>query len=533
MKILRWLVLSILLIFSLIITAGADSKTELTNVAMSRPVTAASEVSDWGGKSNINDDDINTFWFGSEGDGTAEKNRWIQIDLLRLYKIEKIELFDRPSYDNTDGYNNGRLFLDILASNTADFSSYVKIGEVGGADTFPKFGKFTIELPEPTAYRYIRIKKQNIDHEFILAEIKIYANQTVTEVAKGKPATASSSYADGYLPPKANNGTNIDPGDCWLTFTAGDYHYWQVDLGREYPIGMIELEARNVGNDADDDSVRRDIIIYGSLSDEAPNKSSAVMGSGFIQLTSPITTASFPPQKEGYYKGITIDSTPVRYLTYKKTTSTNATIGQFRAFVINPEVIDVAVTGNVIKFDFSDEMDENSLNENTIKLLCNNEELSYNIVNKMANSYEIELSEQVFGERIEAVVKTGVTNRGNVNIAEEYIKSFTARDEIEIISSGFEASALTGSNVKISVKAKNNNMADSADIIVVLALYNNENTMVDVISKKAEIGIGDEEDINAELSLTDYEDLTGYRAVAYFWNNYIYTKTLSENKLCQ
>ena len=491
-----------------------DVKKELVNVATGKPVTARSEATGWGAKENINDGNLDSFWFGSEGQGgDPEKIRWIQLDLLKRYNIEKIELFDRSDYVDNADYNNARLFLDILGSNDENFNTFTKIGEVGEADAFPKFGKFTLNIEPNNAYRYIRVAKQNIHYDYILAEINIFASQTLVEVATGKPAIASSSF-DSFLPSKANNGTNIDGGDCWITFnegaSLGEYHHWQVDLGKEYPIGLIEIEDR-VGNG--DDSTRRAIIVYGSNTAGTPDPTIEIIGSEFTPLTGHITESY--PAYPGFYQGNTISTLPMRYLTYRKTYPSNAMLGSFRAYVVSPVIATVKKAGAVVTVEFSDEMDLATLTSDKFTLKANdNTIVPQTNIEKTSYTYSFTIPSAYYADSYKLTVSDGILSSNNLELA--YEAEYDISGVTMIIDFDFSGNTALEQNstagARVTIK---NDSFEEKSILFVTALYE-DGLLREVSADEEIIPSGGQASLSAEVETKTYT-VSDLELKAFIW----------------
>ena len=501
--------------------AGNPHKTELVNVAQFKPITVSSRTTQGG---NLLDDDITTAWNGSRS--TAIKQS-LEIDMLRRYNIEKIEIYD--SVNNTLTANCS--FFRIIASNFSDFLSYDILGEVQVYDSniFPLKGKLEVVLPLKKSYRYVRVEKLD-NTAFTLAEIKIFAKQTMTEVSRNKPAIASSSYSASYNPQKANNGTNTSSSDCWISGVNSDYHYWQVDLEAAYPIGTIEIEDRK---DNSDSSTRNSISVYGSnqpIQDSA--KTTSGLSSGYTQLTRLANPTvyngyyPFPAQNLGYYQATTNDTTPYRYIIYKKTYANNGAIGGFRAFVINPIINEITAMGNYITLEFSDEMDISTLNNSTIKLYKGETEIPYSFSEKNSYSCEILVPTMEYEQEYELFLD-GVKNEKGVYTIPDYSKAFTSvSGRPEFKSEDNISSFLNGSTVNFKVDVTNHNFTNSLNTNLILCLYNG-NRLEKIAIDTKNIPVGSAALLSADLEIPDI-DLDGYSVKSFLWQDFGSLSPISE-----
>lgn len=361
------------------------TKRVLVNVAQYKPVNAGSVHHDFplanlvDGRRQDPSIVIPESYEGTEATGYADD--WFAIDLLRRYRVERIELYDR--YQVQD--EGGRQFFHILGANSADFSDAVVLGGMGAQDDsiFPDDGPFVIDLNGMRAFRYIRLQRTG-DGYYGYSELKVFARQTVTEVSRGMPAEASySTVAGGYTygPERAVNGTNTDPSDAWVAEgELQNYHFLTVDLGSAQHIGMIELEDRV---DNANVSTRQANAIYGSNSKAEPEtltqEKYATEEMGYHKLTEigefwqyiggeSGAEFTFPKLADGVYREVCDDRQAYRYITFKKTYQLSAVLGQIRAYVVHPEVVSVTRDSQYLYVGFSDEMDFSTFGADSVLL---------------------------------------------------------------------------------------------------------------------------------------------------------------------
>ncbi|MBY0513965.1 MAG: discoidin domain-containing protein, partial [Gemmataceae bacterium] len=106
----------------------------------------------------------------------------------------------------------------------------------------------TVQAGTAVKGRYVRIELPGKQRTLTLAEVEVYADGK--NVARGKKATQSST-AHGGTADKAvdgnKSGTYADGGQTH-TQEGTDDPWWEVDLGREFPIEKIAVFNRTDGN---------------------------------------------------------------------------------------------------------------------------------------------------------------------------------------------------------------------------------------------------------------------------------------------
>jgi len=193
---------------------------------------------------------------------------YIQADLGKAYKLTKFK------YTKTNlevGKN-----LTVTASNDPGFKNKVTIGNI--ADAAKTQTEASCLLDAVNAYRYIRIEKNNITHDFLPTSMRIYAMPEIS-------AVGASSYEEGY---NAQNVFDSDISTYWQSKSETSSvekkyseKYFQVDLGEEKKISAVELSAR-----ADsDDSERTDFEI---------RLSNSPVFSNYVKVPCVITNEIYP-----------------------------------------------------------------------------------------------------------------------------------------------------------------------------------------------------------------------------------------------
>jgi len=298
---------------------------------------------------------------------SKEINTWYIIDLGRQYKITGAELYSITGVnDDVSSVVRYMSNVEIQLSNTIDFAEYETIMDIDDATT-DNFPSTSSSLAVPKYYRYVRLWKNKIT-EHGWSEVKIFADINLTEVSRGKTATASKSD-HGTLPSVTVDG--VESG-AWLVETdVPSPKYLSVDLGEELPVSWVEMAARVTSTD--NVATRFVWDIYGS--DEAPTTETVQSGTKLIPSviqgnSSGIVNELFPRQSEGclsmpIYQSVYGEK--FRHITYYKQ-SGNTALSEVRAFVTAPEMSGAYITEDGIAIEFSEAMNPASLNKGSIKL---------------------------------------------------------------------------------------------------------------------------------------------------------------------
>jgi len=504
------------------------SKRVLINVAENKPVTSNQTEDSNYPFSNLVDGRKTSFIIPASGMNSAKTE--ITVDLQRKYKIEKIELHSR--YDGAADFL-GRQYFELIGANKEDFSDGVVLDYMNeqNDDLFPSSGCFESVQNGKDAYRYVKLKRTGGGY-YGYSELKVFAYQTVTEVSKNKTVTTSpGSYTSGD---KAVNGTNNNENDGWINDKASEYNYLSIDLGESLPIGMIEMEGRNITTE--NPATRQNIAVYGSNSaDNLTNLTSLSKLSeddGYEQLLYVGSMSGgyylydeFPYGKypESYCASVD-ESDLYRFITFRNTTLHASAFGEVRAYVVNPEVLSVTCDEDYLYVNFSDEM---NTSEDGISLTKRSDGTVYAGSFEDAYTYVIDISEKDKSAAYDLAVSANVQNAKGVKLAEEYILSL---NNLSPVSSGeitFHGSTDgSGSEVDnfygltdVSVKANAiNNGKSAAKVTAYIALYSNANRLLSLSLNEIELASGESADVIASLSLPDdIED--GMYLKAFIWNS--------------
>jgi hypothetical protein len=146
----------------------------------------------------------------------------------------------------------------------------------------------------------------------------------LVDLARNKPATASSQYNAVYAPSAANNGILVNAASGWAPTDNDQENWWQVDLGNPYRISKIELIARQY---SDQPWTRRNFEVRAANDPKMRNY--VVLGE---QGNNPFSYSG----TSGTWEAEVTDPTPYRYIRATKTLKDMACyafyIGQLRVW---------------------------------------------------------------------------------------------------------------------------------------------------------------------------------------------------------
>ena len=529
-----------LLILATYIVAVAEqypvSKTYLANVAENKPVTSSDPdthtLSDYM-INNINDGDRATFTLSEFGEERAGKESFT-IDLLRRYKVERIELFYRYDYDTP----SGRQYIDIIGANNEDFSDAVTLGSLTERDdsVFPHKGAFVVVTDGDSAYRYIRIQRTgNGDYQY--AEVKVWAKQTVTDVSRDleqdriiTDALSDDSHwvYDFAGPEKAFDGNTET---AWIE-DGNAYRYMCADLGERRHIGVIEMSARDftADNIQDDYWSRSYINIYGSNTadksesifdaDQAPDDEA--LSDKFVNLVrignmgnAIDGEVSFPAVyvpsgnemtfgKSGKFSTTIDDTNAYRYFTYKKRQPTGAALSTFALYEINPIINSVDLTAGMLTVNFSDEMDSETVNESSVYLVGPDGRLNVPVAKTDNYTFTVDISTADDNKSYTLCIERSVKNQKGVSLCEKFEREYPNFSALAVESVTLhESSDGSGKGIDnfhnldyVSVRAHTVNFsAENREVVLYVAQYSPEGSFLKASCARSVIAGGGNADI--------------------------------------
>lgn len=505
-------------------------KTVYTNVAQNKPFYTSDTDTDASNAAYVIDGIANDkFWIPkSKRSDTTET--YYTIDLTREYKVDKIEVYDGGNSDSRHRTN-----LSVMGSHdNANWVTLDSIGNSEDSEKYPQNGRWDIYL-NGEHYRYIKVASgYNTTWLPYLREIKVFAEQTVTEVSRNRPATACGSYSETFAPSKANDGINLtSTNSTWVRNwgeASGHKCWWRVDLGSSYNIDYLEIEDRtNIENQ----KAFFEVVGTNSVStaDETFPEGvylagRPVTGVGASGTLHKLETTSFP--KGGMWQSSAKVGGAYRYIVWKSLlTGQSSGLAEFRAFTVNPEIYELNIGEGSAEVVFSDDMLEETLTPDTVKLFDENgNELRYTEYMANGNTYTINSSDVHSGQRYSVKAESGARNKKLVPVANlNNTKTAFAADDIAIEyfdtvsyvdSNGATLGKLfSGGSFEAKAEVKNNTN-EVKNVAVMTALYKN-NELIGTNIKSVQLAGGERNRINTVYDLP--EKITDeYTAKAFLWD---------------
>ncbi len=506
-------------------TTSSEYKTVYVNVAHNKPVTSSSDftVESYSypmfSLDKMVDGRITTCTLG-----TIPENGWIQVDLQRKYLIKELVITDRHDSDHAPMRTN----IEILASNTEDFFDCDTLDYIGNTEEskFLHQEKWRISLTDnENYYRYIRIKRNSSAYGGI-GELQVYAEQTVSKIALSADGASRETVSDGYTygANRAIDGLNSNSAQAWVADGSDIYHYIRFSVPENKHIGYIEMEDRYNNNNT---TTRQADLFYGS--DSYTDHENAISLSTFESCGEytllgslghygnyPETeTFPFPAYPGGMYTATFNDEAAYKYFTVKKDYPLSATIGEFRAYEVNPQIISAYLDKNTknLTISFTDEMDFTTVKENTFVLSNENEHITLSGIEKDSYTYILDASTLQSESEYTLTVSKDIKNKKAAGLACDFVKEGVSlkpysAGKIEISNAdnpNEELNLYNCENIKLSVNVRNNNTYDK-DLSLIYAQYNYADTLKTVYVKTQTVKSDSSADITATYSLSFEED---------------------------
>ncbi|MBW7453100.1 discoidin domain-containing protein, partial [Paenibacillus sepulcri] len=155
----------------LYISAAGQIKPAFVNIAKNKQSYSTGTIAgpNFGSEKAL-DGNIQTLWT-TAGTGTLTADL---SDLYHLFKIQRIEVVTRQDTDQQSPRRN----FELQASNRKDFATYTVLGSQNEL-TLPYRSTWTVNLPEPQSFQYIRFSKP-IDYAAV-AELRVIAEYDTGE----------------------------------------------------------------------------------------------------------------------------------------------------------------------------------------------------------------------------------------------------------------------------------------------------------------------------------------------------------------
>ena len=507
--------------------------------------------------SHLVDGERGTFMMSECGPAEAA-SEVLTVDLLRRCKIELVELYDRYDVD----YPDGRQYIEIVAANNADLSDAVVLGSLGAQDDtlFPHGGKLAFELDGENAYRYVALKRTG-GGDYMYGEFRVWAKQTVTDIARG--ITADNIISDaleefnkywiypGMEPDKMFDGSS---SSAWVE-DGNAYRFMRVDLGREYNIGMIEMTGRDYSGSGsiDNEWARKYINMYVTNNDSTENSAfdttvkpdeAELEALGFkriiklgaattIDCENPFPAYFVPAGSEetygnpGYFQATVDDTMSARYLVYKTTLEAGTGLSSLRVYVVHPEVVSSEINLDTVTVNFTDEMDTSTFNEDNIKVYVNDVEKTPVIYYDDDYTLKLQLDKIYFDATIKVVLSNNILNQKNVGLLNTQTLTIIAPPAIEIKDFAFTADELAqgeaidylrGTPVAgVRANLKNHMPEGEEKAVMFVMAFDENNTLIGIDECTNTIAAGDEVPFACGL---DFNGETPARVTAFIWRDY-------------
>lgn len=504
-------------------------KTVYTNVAQNKPFYTS-------------DTDTETSQAAYASDGVANEKFWIPkskrsdttetyytVDLTREYKIDKIEVYDGGADDTRH-----RKKISVMGSHdNKSWTVLDSIGENGDSEKYSQNGRWDI-TPGGEHYRYIKVASgYNTTWVPYIREIKVFANETVTEVSRNKPASACGSYSEMFAPSKANDGINLtSTNSTWARSwreDSGHKCWWRVDLGSNYNIDYFEIEDRvNIANQrnyfeilgtnngaSDDENFSDGVYLAGR----------PISGVGAAGTVHKLEAEQFPAG--GAWQSSAKPTDSYRYIVWKSLSAGQSSgLAEFRAFTVNPEIYEFNIKADSAEVVFSDEMLAETLGPDTIKIFDEvGNELSYTDYTADGNKYTIN-NIGLTGGKYTVKAENGARNKKLVPVAELNNTREAVSDadiEIEYFNTseyidgdGANLGKLFGGGIFEAKAELKNNEDDTKNVSVITALYKNDELFGTNI-ESVQLAGGERKRISSSFALP--EKITDeYTAKAFLWD---------------
>lgn len=476
---------------------------------------------------------------------------YLQVDLLRRYKLEKIELSDRYDADHADMRGG----LQLLGSNDESFSEYEILGELGAAPAadFPHQGCWEINLNGENAFRYLRISKTGGYAYGGFGELRAYASFNVFEVSRDKRATGNYWYEtcnyDWAAPQTVLDGTEGNMS-AWINYNTDGYNWLQVDLDGEYHIGYIEMTPRP--EDSGATNFYQAFDFYGSNhaleSEEEKNyvaKPGTTSGLSFLDEEHGYKTLSRVFTADRYIGGFDSEEFPLkpdkafmqsvdereafRYITYKHTWPLGSLMGSLKLCAVAPEVCGTKRDGNYIYISFTDEMDFGSEFDSSLISVKNSlgKEIPFSLEEESQDTVKL-YAELENGETYNVVISENVKNSYGTPMQSSSEFSFKMPPAIEVKDflytskkdgTGDIINSLSGA-AELGAKAviKNNTVSKNETAVIFMLVFDENGYLVSTAKSAAEVSPGEEKSLSAGIDLP--EDKNGISIKTFLWKDY-------------
>ncbi|MBE7040656.1 MAG: hypothetical protein E7400_01670 [Ruminococcaceae bacterium] len=279
---------------------------------------------------------------GAKADpSTSQANDWYMIDLGRRYEVSSVVV--HPAADKPAANYWGFV---IEGSNDETFANSVPLGEVKVNDANIDGSTAVTFNGDGGAYRYIRLRK-TANTYYLYSEIEVFANMTITDVARGK----ATEWGDAYSTLTGDKAVDGSTSTAWrLSGLTSSVTNLVVDLGAEYPVEMAQMYRASSYTD----KAYTKFNVYGySAAAGKPAKT----GTPANPTATLFTTAGLSASSQ-YFDFVQGN---YQYLALSKPNKTALALAEFKAFVVNPVAYGAEAKNGKLTVSFTDKMETSTL----------------------------------------------------------------------------------------------------------------------------------------------------------------------------
>lgn len=279
---------------------------------------------------------------GAKADpSTSQANDWYMIDLGRRYEVSSVVV--HPAADKPAANYWGFV---VEGSNDETFANSVPLGEVKINDANIDGATAVTFNVDGGAYRYIRLRKTASTY-YLYSEIEVFANMTITDVARGKATEWGAAYST-LTGDKAVDGST---STAWrLSGLTSSVTNLVVDLGAEYPVEMAQMYRASSYTD----KAYTKFNVYGY---SAAAGKPATTGTPANPTATLFTTAGLSASSQ-YFD---FAQGNYQYLALSKPNKTALALAEFKAFVVNPVAYGAVAKNGKLTVSFTDKMETSTL----------------------------------------------------------------------------------------------------------------------------------------------------------------------------
>ena len=441
-------------------------------------------------------DDKVTLPSGAQIDpSTSSADDWYMIDLGRRYVVSNVVVHP---YANKPAANFWG--FEIQGSNDETFANYTTLGEVKVNDENID-GATAVSIDgDGTAYRYIRLKK-TVNTYHIYSEIEIFADITITDVARKKP----TEWGAAYSTLTGKNAVDGNISTLWrLAALTTDITNLIVDLEAEYPVEMAEL-YRSTSNYQDKGYTNFKAYGYSANAGKPATLGAPANPTATLFNTTGLTTDSkYFDFAQGNY----------RYLVLSKPNKEALALAEFKAFVVNPIAYSAVANGdNTITISFTDKMEITTLVESNFSIdgitLSNPD-----VTNGWDGGYDVTFDYNgIIVDGDEITVKSKVRNENGIEMTAD--KVLQIKSDTYTIKQNSAITDTPQGNIACNISA---NFKPETDATVVLyaAVKNSNGALVDcVASEPTPVTAG----VNAQITDVTITPKSGETLCLFLWEN--------------